>query len=120
MKSQLKTALKQKRRWRIRKKVSGTAERPRLAVHFSGKHVYAQCIDDEAGTTLAFISTLDKSLRDDQVKNNQEGVSKVARALAEKAKSAGISRVVFDRSGRLYHGRVKLFADAAREGGLEF
>lgn len=120
MKSQLKTVLLQKRRWRIRKKVSGTAERPRLAVHFSGKHVYAQCIDDEAGKTLAFTSTLDKGLRSEQVKNNQEGAVKVAQALAEKAKSAGISKVVFDRSGRLYHGRVKLFADAAREGGLEF
>lgn len=120
MRSQLKSALLQKRRWRIRKKVTGTAERPRLAVHFSGKHVYAQCIDDEAGSTLAFVSTLDKKLKGDQVKNNQEGVAKVAQALAEKAKAAGISKVVFDRSGRLYHGRVKLFADAARESGLEF
>lgn len=120
MKPQLKSALQQKRRWRIRKKISGTAERPRLAVHFSGKHVYAQCIDDEAARTLVFLSTLDKGLRGEQVKGNQEGAAKVARALAEKAKAAGISRVVFDRSGRLYHGRVKLFADAAREAGLEF
>lgn len=120
MNNQLKTVLQQKRRWRIRKKVSGTAERPRLAVHFSGKHLYAQCIDDEASATLVFLSTLDKGLRDEKVKNNQEGVRKVAQALAEKAKAAGISRVVFDRSGRLYHGRVKLFADTAREAGLEF
>lgn len=120
MNNQLKTVLQQKRRWRIRKKVSGTAERPRLAVHFSGKHLYAQCIDDEASATLVFLSTLDKGLRDENVKNNQEGVRKVAQALAEKAKAAGISRVVFDRSGRLYHGRVKLFADTAREAGLEF
>lgn len=120
MKLQHKSALQQKRRWRIRKKVSGTAERPRLAVHFSGKHVYAQCIDDVAGKTIVFLSTLDKGLRGENVKNNQEGAATVARGLAEKAKSAGISKVVFDRSGRLYHGRVKLFADAARESGLEF
>lgn len=120
MKNQLKTALLQKRRWRIRKKVSGTAERPRLAVHFSGKHVYAQCIDDETATTLVFLSTLDKGLRDEKVKNNQDGVRKVAQIFAEKAKGAGITSVVFDRSGRLYHGRVKLFADASREAGLQF
>jgi large subunit ribosomal protein L18 len=120
MKDQLKLALRQKRRWRIRKKVSGTAERPRLAVHFSGKHVYAQCIDDTASRTIVFLSTLDKGLRDESVKNNQDGVRKIAQAFTEKAKGAGITRVVFDRSGRLYHGRVKLFADTARESGLEF
>lgn len=120
MKPQLKTVLQKKRRWRIRKKVSGTAERPRLAVHFSGKHLYAQCIDDEAGRTLTFVSTLDKELRGKNVKNNLEGVPTVAKILAEKAKAAGITRVVFDRSGRIYHGRVKLFADSARENGLEF
>lgn len=120
MKQQLKSALLQKRRWRIRKKIIGSAERPRLAVHFSGKHIYAQCIDDEAGKTLVFLSTLDKGLKGESVKNNLEGVTKVAQAFAEKAKGAGISRVVFDRSGRLYHGRVKLFADKARESGLEF
>lgn len=120
MKHQLKSALLQRRRWRIRKKIIGTADRPRLAIHFSGKHIYAQCIDDSAGKTLAFLSTLDKGLKADGVKNNQDGAAKVARDFAEKAKAAGISRVVFDRSGRLYHGRVKLFADTARENGLEF
>jgi large subunit ribosomal protein L18 len=120
MNHQLKAALQQKRRWRIRKKVSGTAERPRLAVHFSGKHVYAQCIDDTTSQTIVFLSSLDKGLRDGGVKNNRDGVKTLAQAFAEKAKGAGISRVVFDRSGRLYHGRVKLFADTAREAGLEF
>ncbi len=120
MKTEVKAMLRQKRRWRIRKKISGTAERPRLAVHVSGKHIYAQCIDDEAGRTLVFLSTLDKALRGENVKNNLEGAAAVARAFAEKAKAAGITKVVFDRSGRLYHGRVKQFADTAREGGLEF
>jgi len=120
MKNQLKANLLQKRRWRIRKKVSGTAERPRLAVHFSGKHIYAQCIDDADGKTVVFLSTLDKGLRDEGAKNNQDGVRKIAQTFTEKAKSAGITKVVFDRSGRLYHGRVKLFADTAREAGLEF
>lgn len=120
MKQQLKSALLQKRRWRIRKKIIGSAERPRLAVHFSGKHIYAQCIDDQAGKTLVFLSTLDKGLRSEEVKNNLEGVVKIAQAFGEKAKAAGITKVVFDRSGRLYHGRVKLFADTARETGLQF
>lgn len=120
MKQQLKSSLLQKRRWRIRKKISGTAERPRLTVHLSGKHAYAQCIDDTSARTLVFLSTLDKGLREDQVKGNREGVQKLARVFAEKAKGAGINRVVFDRAGRLYHGRVKLFADTAREAGLEF
>lgn len=120
MKQKLKSVLEQKRRWRIRKKISGTAARPRLAVHFSGKHVYAQCIDDTKAQTLVFLSTLDKGLRDESVKNNQDGVQKIAKAFAEKAKGAGISEVVFDRSGRIYQGRVKLFADTAREAGLTF
>lgn len=120
MKQQLKSTLLQNRRWRIRKKVIGTAERPRLAVHFSGKHIYAQCIDDQTGKTLVFLSTLDKGLKGESVKNNLDGVLKVSQAFTEKAKGAGIKSVVFDRSGRLYHGRVKLFADTARQGGLEF
>lgn len=120
MKEQLKKVLEQKRRWRIRKKVSGTAERPRLAVHFSGKHIYAQCIDDEAARTLVALSSLDKAMREAKVAGNLEGAKKVAEVFAAKAKEAGISRVTFDRSGRRYHGRVKLFADTAREAGLEF
>lgn len=120
MKQQLKKALWQKRRWRIRKKVSGTAERPRLTVHFSGKHIYAQCVDDEAARTLVFLSSLDKGLREGKIAGNLEGTRKLAEAFTAKAKEAGITKVVFDRAGRPYHGRVKLFADVAREGGLEF
>lgn len=120
MKQQLKSELLQKRRWRIRKKIVGSSSRPRLAVHFSGKHIYAQCIDDSSGSSLIFLSTLDASLREEGVKGNMDGVVKVARAFSDKAKAAGISSVVFDRSGRLYHGRVKLFADTARECGLAF
>ena len=91
---------RQKRVKRIRKKVVGTGERPRLRVFKSSKHIYAQLIDDSAGTTLASMSTLDKGF--------------------EKAKAAGISSVVFDRGGCLYHGRVKALSEGAREGGLEF
>jgi len=120
MKQQLKSELLQKRRWRIRKKIIGSSTRPRLAVHLSGKHIYAQCINDQAGTSIVFLSTLDKGLKEEGVKNNLDGVVRVAQAFSERAKAAGITSVVFDRSGRLYHGRVKLFADTARECGLEF
>ena len=115
-----KADLLQKRRWRIRKKVFGTAARPRLAVRFTSKHVYAQAIDDEAGTTLAFLSSLDADLRKQKLAANIAGAKSLGVAFAAKAKAAGISSVVFDRSGALYHGKVKVFADAAREGGLVF
>lgn len=115
-----KADLLQKRRWRIRKKVFGTAARPRLAVRFTSKHVYAQAIDDEAGTTLAFLSSLDAGLRKQKLSANIAGAKSLGVAFAIKAKAAGISSVVFDRSGALYHGKVKVFADAAREGGLVF
>ena len=95
-----------KRRKRIRAKISGTAACPRLSVFRSAKHSYAQIIDDEAGKTLCSAST--------------EAAKKVGLALAEKAKAAGISDVVFDRSGYVYHGRVAALADGAREGGLNF
>ncbi|MEM7791120.1 MAG: 50S ribosomal protein L18 [Verrucomicrobiota bacterium] len=117
MKLEKKKSLLQRRRWRIRKKVKGTAERPRLAVHFSNKHVYAQCIDDANGHTLAFASSLSK---DNSAKANVEGAVSVGKLIAEKAKAAKIETVVFDRSGRRYHGCVKSFAEAAREGGLNF
>ena len=120
MKIQKKIELKQKRRWRIRKKVVGTAERPRLSVHFSNKHIYAQAINDEAGSTLVFVSTLAKDLRDQKLKSNIEGAEAIAKSFAEKAKAAGVDKVVFDRNGRKYHGCVKKFAEAAREGGLDF
>ena len=117
MKLDKKKNLLQKRRWRIRKKVKGTAERPRLAVNFSNKHIYAQCIDDSKGCTLAYISTVAK---DSKTRANSKGATEVGKSIAEKAKTVGIKSVVFDRSGRRYHGCVKTFAEAAREGGLQF
>jgi large subunit ribosomal protein L18 len=118
MKLQKKQSLAQKRRWRIRKKVQGTAERPRLAVHFSNKHIYAQCIDDAKGHTLAYASSVGG--KDAAVKANAEGATALGKAIAERAKTAGIESVVFDRAGRRFHGCVKSFAEAAREGGLQF
>lgn len=115
-----KRELQQKRRWRIRRKVSGTVDRPRLSVHFSNQHIYAQCINDESGTTLVSLSTLDKTQRSDKNSANVEGAGALGKAFSEKAKAAGITKVVFDRNGRRFHGGVKAFADAARETGLEF
>ena len=117
MKLEKKRALLQRRRWRVRKKVKGTPERPRLSLHLSNKHIYAQCIDDTKGHTLIFLSSLAKDL---QVKANVEGAAALGKAFAEKANSVDIDTVVFDRSGRRYHGCVKSFAEAAREGGLKF
>jgi large subunit ribosomal protein L18 len=108
-----------RRHSRIRKKVHGTAERPRLAVYRSNRHIHAQLIDDVNGRTLAAASTLEPSLRGD-ANGNAGAAAKVGTALAERARAAGIAVVVFDRGGFLYHGRVAALADAAREGGLEF
>ncbi len=109
-----------KRHRRIRKRISGTADRPRLCVTKSLRHVYAQLIDDTAGRTLAAASTLDPELRD-QVKGcNIPAATKVGELLAKRAKDLGIERVVFDRGGYPYHGVVAALADAARKGGLEF
>ena len=118
--STYKAILLQKRRWRIRKKVTGTALRPRLCVRFTAKHVYAQAIDDDTGTTLVFLGSLDAELRKQKLKANIAGAKTLGVAFASKAKAAGIASVVFDRSGAPYHGKVKIFADAAREGGLKF
>jgi len=115
-----KSLLLQKRRWRIRKKVNGTAARPRLCVRFTSKHVYAQAINDDAGTTLVFLGSLDAELRKQKLKANLASAKVLGVAFALKAKAAGIASVVFDRSGAPYHGKVKVFADAAREGGLQF
>lgn len=115
-----KAELLQKRRWRIRKKVVGSASRPRLSVKFSDKHIYAQAVDDAAGRTLVFLSSLDPELRQKKLRANLAGAKALGGAFAAKAKSAGLSAVVFDRSGALYHGKVKAFAEAAREGGLAF
>ena len=104
---------------RVRKKVKGQAERPRLAVHRSGKHIYAQIINDESGETLAFASSLEKgtSLKHG---SNCEAASSVGELIAKKAIAKEIKQVVFDRGGFLYHGRIKALAEAAREHGLDF
>jgi large subunit ribosomal protein L18 len=115
-----KSELLKKRRWRIRKKVIGTAERPRLTVRFSNKHVYAQCVDDDAQRTIVFLSSQAKDLRDQKVAANLKGAEIIGKALGEKAKAAGINQVVFDRNGRLFHGCVKAFADSVRATGIEF
>jgi len=115
-----KKMLRRKRVWRIRKKVSGTSERPRLCLSFTNKHIYAQAIDDGCGKTLLQLSSLSKDLKPEGLCANRESAVKLGEKFATKAKEAGITRVVFDRHGRPYHGRVKEFADAARKGGLEF
>lgn len=107
------------RHTRIRKRVAGTTARPRLAVHFSGKHIYAQIIDDEQGRTLAAVNTTEAEFRSG-ARSNVATATKVGAALAERAKSANATAVVFDRGGFRYHGKVKALADAAREGGLQF
>lgn len=120
MSTSRKADLLQKRRWRIRKKVKGTAARPRLCVRFTAKHIYAQVINDDAGTTLVFLCSLDKELRAQKLAANVAGAKTLALAFVGKAKAAGIEKVVFDRAGAPYHGKVQVFADAAREGGLVF
>lgn len=115
-----KAQLLQKRRWRIRKKVAGTAARPRLSIRFTGKHAYAQAINDDAGATLVFLSSLDPDLRAKKLAANNAGAQALGEAFAAKARAAGIEAVVFDRSGAPYHGKVKIFAEAARAGGLQF
>ena len=105
---------------RIRKKISGTATRPRLAVSFSNRHVYAQIIDDVAGKTLCSASTLDASIADPSKLSNKETAAKVGALVGERAKAAGINEVVFDRGGFVYCGKVKALADAARATGLNF
>jgi large subunit ribosomal protein L18 len=106
---------------RIRKKVAGTAARPRLSIHFSGKHVYAQVVDDDAGRTLAAASTMESSLVDpNKVAANRASAEIIGKAIAERARTKKIENVVFDRGGFLYHGKMKALADAARESGLKF
>ena len=107
-----------KRHVRVRAKISGTPERPRLNVFRSAKHIYAQIIDDVNGVTLVSASTMDKDY--DGFGGNKEAAHKVGVTLAERATAKGIAEVVFDRSGYIYHGRVKELAEGAREGGLKF
>ncbi|MCD6463005.1 MAG: 50S ribosomal protein L18 [Thermotogae bacterium] len=113
--------LRRRRHLRVRKKVFGTPERPRLCVFRSNKHIYAQIIDDTVGKTLVAASTLDKDLRDKLEKTwNKEAAREVGRLIGKRALEKGITTVVFDRGGYKYHGRVKELADGAREAGLKF
>jgi large subunit ribosomal protein L18 len=112
-------AARRKRHTRIRLRVEGTGARPRLAVFRSLNHIYAQVIDDASGKTLASASTVEKELRGAKQSKTDEAAV-VGRLVAERARAAGVERVVFDRAGFRYHGRIKSLADAAREAGLEF
>ena len=115
-----KLSLFAKRRQRVRTSLRARAgARPRLSIHRSGRHIYAQVIDDEAGRTIAAASTLDKDVRG-STGATADAAASVGKRVAERATAAGIKAVVFDRGGFLFHGRVKALADAAREGGLEF
>jgi large subunit ribosomal protein L18 len=121
MQVQKKHKLRQLRRWRIRRKLSGTAQRPRMSVRFTGENIYVQFIDDQRGMTLASTSTLDKSTPNKEtLAANMESAKKVGTLAAVAAKGKGISAVIFDRNGARYHGKVKALADAAREAGLQF
>jgi len=114
-----RTAQRQRRQRRLRKKIAGTPTRPRLSVFRSNRHISAQIIDDEAGRTLASASTREADLRGG-LTGNKDAATAVGQRIAERAKAAGVSSVVFDRGGNQYHGRVAALADAARDGGLEF
>jgi len=109
-----------RRHLRVRKKIHGTAERPRLAVYRSNKHLSVQLIDDDAGRTIASASSLEKDFRAQGSGSTVAAATKVGTLIAQRAKQAGVSKVVFDRGGFLYHGRIAAVADAAREAGLEF
>ncbi|MCL4537601.1 MAG: 50S ribosomal protein L18 [Nitrospirae bacterium] len=117
----IKELARQRRHARLRKKVSGTTEKPRLSVRRSLNHIYAQIIDDTKGYTIVFASTLDKDLKSEKGhKGNVAMAKKVGQLLASKATKAGIKSVVFDRGGYKYHGCINALAEAAREGGLKF
>ena len=121
MNSAAKVRHRARRQHRVRQRGVGTDERPRLNVFRSSGHIYAQIINDLKGTTLAAASSLDKSLRTTLKSTSSIAAAKaVGTLLAERAKSAKVQKVVFDRGGRLYHGRIKALADASREGGLQF
>ncbi len=120
MSSITKNEARKRRKIRIRKKISGTAERPRLVVFRSNLHIYAQVIDDNSGATLVAASTLALSKGAEKVHCNMTGAAKVGQELARLAKEKNIESVVFDRNGYLYHGKIKAVADGAREGGLVF
>jgi large subunit ribosomal protein L18 len=115
-----KKAQRTRRHMRLRQKVKGTAERPRFCVSFTEKHIYTQLIDDEKGHTLVASSTLNPEFKEKSSKSDMSGAEILGKIMAEKASSAGIKEVIFDRGGFKYHGRVKALADAARAGGLKF
>lgn len=119
-KTSIKYTSRERRRKSIRKRIRGTSERPRVAIFRSAKHIYAQVIDDSSGQTLASASTLCKELGDVANTGNRDAAEAVGKLLAERAKAANVTTVVFDRGGYLYHGRVAALADGARAGGLEF
>ncbi len=110
----------QRRHARIRRRIKGTAERPRLAVYRSNNHIYAQVIDDYEHHTLAAASTLDADVKGDGSSSTRDASAKVGKLVAERSLEKGIKQVVFDRGGKLYHGRVAALAEAAREAGLDF
>lgn len=112
--------LRERRRLRVRKKVYGTSDRPRMNVFRSLSHIYAQIIDDDQGKTIVAASSLSPELRGKVSGGNIQGAAAVGKLIAEKAKEKGITAVVFDRAGYLYHGRVRALAEAARANGLEF
>ncbi len=117
----MKTTPRQKRKARIRRKLTGTAERPRLTVYRSLNHVYAQVVDDVSGTTIAYVGTTSKALREAAKDDKKtEAAKKVGAAIAKAALAKGVTHVVFDRNGFDFHGRVAAVAEAAREGGLKF
>ncbi len=121
MRTEQKQQLALRRSWRIRKKISGTKERPRLSVCFTNKNIHVQFIDDLAGVTLAAASTTSKAIPDrDKLAANAAGAKIMGALAAQAAISKGIKQVVFDRNGARYHGKVKALADAAREAGLQF
>lgn len=115
-----KVVRKQRRKLRVRKKIKGFAERPRLSVFRSGKHIYAQIFNDDEAITVAAASSVEKDFSDAKHGGNCAAAEKVGKLLAQRAKEKGISKVVFDRNGCIYHGRIKVLADSARAEGLEF
>ena len=120
MRTEKKQDLARRRHWRVRSKVTGTPERPRMSVKFTGKNIYVQFIDDSAGRTLAAVSTLSKTVPErEQMAANVAGAARVGKLAAEAARAKGIAQVVFDRGSARYHGKVKALADAAREVGLK-
>ena len=115
-----RSEIRHKKHARLRNRISGTAERPRLCVFRSNNHMYAQVIDDVKGHTLCAASTMDKEAKDLEYTDNVDAAAFVGKTIAERALAKGIKEVVFDRGGFIYHGKVKALADAAREAGLEF